>query len=313
MVQIHLFGRFSIERDGKTVRVFDSGKAEELLCYLLVHRDRFHPRETLATVLWGDCCTTDQARKYLRNALWRLQTSLNDDEELAGSNALLVEPEWIQFRTSSSLWIDVMVFEDAYHAVKGASGYALPHEAARDLETAASLYRGNLIENRYQDWCLCERERLHQIYLIMLDKLMAYCEANRRIEDGVAFGRQILQHDRAREHTHRHLMRLHVLAGDRTGALRQYDICREALEKELDVRPSERTTALYEQIKTSGIADASGDAHPLPLQPQGLREVLMRLHDLKVGLADVERQVRHVEQAASHSAGSDDGKSRRSS
>ena len=38
----------------------------------------------------------------------------------------------------------------------------------------------------------------------------------------LAYGARILHCDRARERTHRRLMRLHFLAGDRTAALRQY-------------------------------------------------------------------------------------------
>jgi hypothetical protein len=41
----------------------------ELFCYLLLHRNKPHPRELLATVFWPEC-TTVQSRKCLRQALW---------------------------------------------------------------------------------------------------------------------------------------------------------------------------------------------------------------------------------------------------
>jgi hypothetical protein len=40
-----------------------------------MHRDRAHTREELAVLLWPDASAT-LARKYLRQALWQLQSAL---------------------------------------------------------------------------------------------------------------------------------------------------------------------------------------------------------------------------------------------
>jgi DNA-binding SARP family transcriptional activator len=47
-------------------------------------------------------------------------------------------------------------------------------------------------------------------------------------------------------------MRLHQLAGNRTGALRQFERCRTALDEELGVGPGRLTRSLYEEICRSG-------------------------------------------------------------
>ena len=59
---IHLFGRLSILRDGHTVFESLPPKAQELLVYLLLHRDRWHTRERLAAELRavGSCLTERQ-------------------------------------------------------------------------------------------------------------------------------------------------------------------------------------------------------------------------------------------------------------
>jgi DNA-binding SARP family transcriptional activator len=94
------------------------------------------------------------------------------------------------------------------------------------------------------------------MYLAMLDKLMGYCEANRRYEEGVTYGAYVLRLDRAHERTHQRLMRLHYLAGDRATALHQYERCAAALKEELGVQPAKRTTFIYEQIR-SDLLDVS--------------------------------------------------------
>ena len=126
----------------------------------------------------------------------------------------------------------------------------------------------------------------------MLDKLMNYAEKHREYESGFAYGSKILRLDRASERTHRHLMLLQYMAGDRTAALRQYERCVTALQEELDVKPQRRTTALYEQIRADGInnpepiAAKSGSSATAP-QP----EILSRLRRLQLVLAAVQKRV----------------------
>jgi DNA-binding SARP family transcriptional activator len=47
------------------------------------------------------------------------------------------------------------------------------------------------------------------------------------------------------------MMSLLALSGQRGAALRQHEICRRALVRELDVGPDVETTKLYEQIRSA--------------------------------------------------------------
>ena len=51
--QVSLLGKFCLKRGEAEVHRLESRKAEELLCYLLVNRERAHTREALAELLWG--------------------------------------------------------------------------------------------------------------------------------------------------------------------------------------------------------------------------------------------------------------------
>ncbi len=83
----------------------------------------------------------------------------------------------------------------------------------------------------------------------MSDKLMEYCEKRQEYERALLYGVRILRHEPARERTHRSLMRLLYMSGDRTAALRQYERCVAALRAELEVEPGRPTRALCEQIR----------------------------------------------------------------
>lgn len=291
---VRLFGKLDVHRDGRPVEDLDACRVQELFSYLLLHRDRPHPRATLAGLLWGNRPGA-QHMKYLRQALWQLQTALEASADVDGPRVLLVETEWVRLNTQTDLWLDVAELERASHQVLDVQGRHLDRAGAGALQAAVELYQGDLLDGWYQDWCLYERERFRSIHLAMLDKLMGYSEAHREYEAGLAYGARILRCDRARERTHRRMMRLHFLAGDRTAALRQYESCVTALREELDVRPDRRTLALHEQIRAGQLAapvHAPADADPLLRgTPVALPEVLRYLKRVRGSLADLDRQI----------------------
>ncbi len=293
-LNISLFGRFRAQRGQQTLVSLEARKVQELFCYLLLHRDRPHPRETLADLLWSDSPIV-QSKSYLRRVLWQLQTALEIEDDPTAHQLLLTDSGWIQINPLADFWLDVAVFEQAFALVQNISGRDLDAERVQSLKSAVDLYQGDLLEGWYQDWCLYERERLQRMYLIMLDKLMDYSEANHDYETGLVYGSFVLRYDRARERTHRRLMRLYYLAGDRTAALRQYIQCVAALKEELGVKPARSTEELYQQIRMSQPGWPTlvpSEAHAAPeTVSASLRELLGRLRKLQATLADVQRQV----------------------
>ncbi|HKJ68169.1 MAG TPA: BTAD domain-containing putative transcriptional regulator [bacterium] len=282
-VNISLFGKFEMQYAGHQVVELGGRKVRELLCYLLLHRERPHPREKLASILWADQCTTTQSKAYLRKILWKLQNALASYDGLNEFGLIKTERQWVELNTAD-FWLDLDIFERTYTNVKDIPGSNLEDQEVRQVEKAIQLHEGELLENWYQEWCLLERERVNNMYLLMLDKLMEYCETCRMCETGLEYGTWSLQIDRARESTHQHLMRLYHLAGDRTQALRQYEECRVALQDELGVEPSEPTTILYEQIKSDHSQVPSFVQSPVVTQSRNndsMSDRLQRINNLQ--------------------------------
>lgn len=279
-----LFGRFQAERNGQYIIGLDGAKVQELFCYLLLYRGRPHARATLAALLWGDL-PEGQARQYLRKALWQLRSAL-DGAPTGPGGALALEPSWVQLSLAGQ-WVDVAQFEAAYERARDTPGGQLSPDVAADLAAAVALYRGDLLEGWYQEWCLFERERLERMYLIMLDKLMLYSEAQAQYESGVAYGMLALRRDRARERTHRRLIRLHYLSGNRSEALRQYHRCVLALREELAVAPARQTDQLYERV----LADLSLDPAPPPPRPPAAADPIRQLEQLYQALCQMQCRI----------------------
>ena len=248
---ISLFGKFKVTSSSGGIVTPEARRAKELFSYLLLYRDRLHEREKLATMMWAEQSTT-RAKQYLRQTLWQVQSGLPlapGEEPL-----LLANQERIGINPQAELWLDVAEFDQVYALVERIPGSALQASQVELMRASLPLYRGDLLEGCYEDWCTFERERYLNRYLAVLDKLLVYCEAHQEYHAALAYGAQILHYDRARERTHRSLMRLYYLAGDRTAALHQYEACVTALAEELDVAPAKSTVSLYQQICADQIA-----------------------------------------------------------
>jgi DNA-binding SARP family transcriptional activator len=301
-LSVCLLGKFSARRDEDELTGLDVTKIQHLFCYLLLYRMRPHTREALGALLWGDSPTA-QSKKYLRQALWQLQSALNLGANPIEDYTLMIEADWIGINSKADLSLDVAEFEQNFAAVQGVPSHELDEQKAQSIMNAAQLYRGDLMEGCYEEWCLYERERFQNMYLAMLDKLMSYCEAHNQYETGLQYGSRILCYDRAREHAHRKLMRLRYLAGDRTGALRQYERCVKALEEELGVKPAKKTLALYEQIRADQLDDPpfATSKVDVELEPTTttapLPEVLNRLKRIRAVLANLQHQIKEDIQA----------------
>jgi DNA-binding SARP family transcriptional activator len=256
-----------------------------------------HSRDALATLLWPES-SSGQSKKYLRQALWHLQTALVQNLK----QALQVNSAWVSLAAEADIWLDVRVFEITSARAQGVQGRDFSAAQAEELRQAAGLYSGDFRQGCYEDWSVCERERLQNLHLGLLDKLAGYCEAHGEHEAGIDYCMRILSIDPARERAHRQLMRLHYLAGDRTAALRQYQRCLDALKQELGVGPSKSTQALYTQIREDSLGGqdetAADPASASQSSSPSLAEALDNLKRISTYLDDAQRRVNDQIRAA---------------
>lgn len=252
-----LFGTFQSRRVFGEWGQLEARKLQEIISYLLLFRNRAHQREVLAGTLWNSCSGA-RPRKNLRQGLWQLQEKcVSADVRAPEPPLLLVQKDWVQVN-EPGIWLDVAQLEAVFGEVGTTAGEYMDEAQAAVLKRSLDLYRGDLLEGWREEWCVFERERLRAMYLAMLEKLVGHCEVTERYEEGLVYGEHLLRHDAAHERAHWRMMRLSYLAGDRTGALRQFEKCRVALQDELGVDPGRLTVDLYEQI----CADVDGVLTP---------------------------------------------------
>jgi DNA-binding SARP family transcriptional activator len=257
MWRLCLFGRFEAKHFGAPVPGFDARRVQELMSVLLLSADRSANREILADRLWPDTDTV-RSKKYLRQTLWQLQRCF--EQSRTRPVDLVAEPEWVRLVPGDDLWVDVLEFQKACDVITRVNGGVLSPQDHACLVDAVDLYRGELLEGWYHDWCREPREAFRSAYLTMLGCLMEHAELTRDWRAGLRYGRLALQEDRAYERAHLHMMRFHCLAGNRAAALRQFDTCTEALREELAVEPDTQIRDFVEQVRCGGTAAMASTA-----------------------------------------------------
>ena len=286
-LRIKLFGSLELERDGRPLARFASRKSGELFAYLALARKAPHTREHLAGVFWGDSAE-ERARHTLNTTLWRINRVLEPPESAASERGYLrITPQHIGFNAASGVWLDVAEFETRCELAEQSEG---PTRFTLYAQ-AINLYRGDLLADCYEDWCIVERERLQGLYVRALAQLMARNSGNSEYDLAIDCARRILTCDPLREEVHRDLMRLHLDAGQPAAALRQYRQCEDMLRDELGVDPAPETRALLTPIlgATSG-PDRTG-VRGASATPRDLMTVARKIEDLSAACDAAQAQL----------------------
>lgn len=275
-IRLCLFGSFHLERDGQTIH-FPTRKVEFLLAYLVLHPEP-HSREKLAALLWGDF-SDDQARASLRNALAVLRRSLP-------AEIITADRETVQFNPHSSIWVDILTFQNVV-----AMANHRAHPTLTDIETwqsAADLYRGDLLAEGYDEWLIPLREQLRTAYIHLLLQLTQWWRTRSEYTRAIHYARRILAIEPTNEKAHQNIIVSLIALGDRVAALKQYKECERNLRDELAVEPSLETQALCQWINQSQAQRAATESLLTNL-PIGWLDFVGR----DTERAELERLIRH--------------------
>ena len=185
-LRVHLFGSFHLLNRDEVVKGFDQARLQELLAYLLLHRNVPVSRQQLAFLFWPDS-SEEQARTNLRNLWHRLRRTLPDADRF-----LITDELTVQWRGDDACWLDVAEFEASLQQARCESE---PGRQITALEQAVALHGGELLPGCYDDWLLAERDRLAQAYGQALEQLAALYKERRDYRQAIGHAQALLRHD----------------------------------------------------------------------------------------------------------------------
>jgi DNA-binding SARP family transcriptional activator len=239
LLRLELLGDLQMRSDSGSLVTISAKKSQALLAYLGVKPSQRVSREKIATLLWSST-GPDQARQSLRQTLSTLRKEL---AQISANEKILVEENDLLGLDDSLVECDVAAFE---------SLVGTGSEEA--LAQAAKLYRGDFLdgfaisEERFDQWVLAERDRLHRMSLRAHMQLLEIQSRRGAVDEAISTGQHSLRIDILQEPVHRSLMRLYMQSGDLVNALQQFETCAKVLKRELRIDPDAETRALYNEI-----------------------------------------------------------------
>jgi predicted ATPase/DNA-binding SARP family transcriptional activator len=215
-------------------------KARELLFYLLCHPTR--SKEQIGLALWPDA-SASQVRQSFHTALYHLR------QVLGRAEWILFRQDLYSFNRTLDYWFDVEAFErhlGLAHQLQTQE----PVQAIAHLEEGISLYQGDFLEGAAMgDWFLPRQRELKKLYQQALLTLGQLFSGNGEYPQAIETYQRLIEHDSLQEIAHRELMRCHARQGERSQALRHYQILRDLLRRELQACPAPETVDLFERLR----------------------------------------------------------------
>ena len=133
----------------------------------------------------------------------------------------------------------------------------------------------NLPGGAFADWLLIERTRFNDLATSVFSRLLATQSG----EAAISTAQRLLKIDPFREDTHRALMGLYIEQGNRAMALRQYQICRDSLQRELRVKPDAETEQLCRDIQSASKGMAAMPSSQKAEHPSGKESTVLSVRE----------------------------------
>ena len=238
VLHLELLGDFRLRGESGSLITISARKSQAMLAYLAVRPAQLVSRDKMAALLWSSTAP-EQARQSLRQTL---STMRRDLAAVSPQKILIEEGDFLSL-DPSLVYCDVAEFESLV-----ATG------TPEALDPATRLYAGDFLdgfqidEEKFDQWVLAERDRLHRLAVRAHAQLVEQLTRGGAIDEAIAVAQQSLRIDPLQESMHRTLMRLYLQSGDLLTALQQYDACAKLLRRELDLEPDAETRALQHDI-----------------------------------------------------------------
>lgn len=248
-----LLGPVVLKVRGEPVLDWPACRAKSLLKYLLLHRHRPVPRQTLLDAFWPEA-GSEAARNSLHVAVHRLRRLLL--AQGLDRDPVLCMDGHVQLHPQLTVWLDTEGFEARLDAAQTLP----PHAAEAALVDALALVRGELVAaDRTEGWIEDFRHRyndrtLHALHTLALARLSAG-----DVHGSLVHAQRMLAVDTCSEEAHRVLMRGHGQLAQPARVERQYRACVQALRSRLGVAPQAATTSLYRALLDDAPSQSTQD------------------------------------------------------
>ena len=270
-VTVSMLGGFCLEVGGQvlTDQINRSLKLWNVLCYLILHRDRDVTQSELMELLWPEDNSSNPVNA-LKTLLYRVRALLEPMFPPAVPPILSKRGAYT-WNPAAECQLDLDRF-DALYVKASQSGLSRP-ERMEYYRQLTDLYKGDFLPKQSGSlWVVPLSAHYHAHYLSAVKRYAVLLEEAGRFPEMTALCTRASALDELDEELHILVVRSLIHQGRETEALEAYERATDLLYRSLGVSPSEELRALYAQIMDT----ERGLETDLAVIQEGLKETARR-------------------------------------
>lgn len=247
---IYCFGDFRVYCNDVLIDRWESARGRTIFKYLVARRAMAVPKEVLADMFWPDS-EPELARRSLHQAIYCLRQTFK--RVMPDMQVIQFSNDRYQINLDLAIWVDSEAFTQAIEQARAQYAAGKIDQAMQAYAIAIDLYHAPfLAEDRYEEWTDEPRRANQAMYLEALHRLARHHVERGEHSAAILLGQRALAEESCDEESHQMLMACYMAQGLRHLAVRQFQICANALKTELGLSPSEDLEMFYRRVVVTG-------------------------------------------------------------
>lgn len=221
-IKLCLFGSFRVEMDGQSMNAVlaHSPKGLLLMQYLILKKGSMETAAALTRLLWPEA-DTSRPDSALKTLISRLRTLLTQVDPALGSCLKTVRGGY-RWETAPGVSVDLEEFRALADELQGRIDVT-DHDQGLRFRRMLDVYTGRLLADQEQpDWMNQQADRIHKLYLNIVEECLEKLAEAGRHEEVVTLCREAMDADPINGRLNTYLMDALVKQGRENDALRQY-------------------------------------------------------------------------------------------
>lgn len=245
-LRIFFLGKFDVYRGGERIpeNLWKTQKAKHLLGFLAMRRQV--SEDVVIDQFWPDDVV--KGKRSMAGALTYVRGALKLDGDQP-SPELFHRSQGMLCLEAREVWLDVDEFESLYRQARAHDEAGEGERAAAAYRRLVHIYRGPFMEGCYMDWALSERSRLEQMAVDSMTRLAQLYQLQGRHRECAECAEKALLLTPESQDLHLLVMRAYTALGRPEQAMRQYEVCRKILERDLGIEPSLALVEAYHRAR----------------------------------------------------------------
>jgi two-component SAPR family response regulator len=247
---IYCFGNFRVYCNDVLIDRWESARGRTIFKYLVARRATAVPKEVLADMFWPDS-EPELARRSLHQAIYCLRQTFK--QLMPDIQVIQFSNDRYQINRDMAIWVDSEAFSQEIEQARAQYAAGKVDQAMQAYAVAVDLYHAPfLAEDRYEEWTDEPRRANQALYLEALHRLARHHVERGEHPAAILLCQRALVEESCDEESHQMLMGCYMAQGLRHLAVRQFQICANALKTELGLSPSEELEVFYRRVVAAG-------------------------------------------------------------